>query len=80
MDEQTMLNDILNSVKAELINYENMIVQTENQGLRQMLIQIRNNQESFEYELYKVAKVKGYYKEPQVATSEDIRNTKDNIK
>ena len=76
MDERTMVNDILNDVKYQLIMYENVIVQTENMDLRQILIQIRNNEESFENELIKTAKIKNYYNSSEQATSIEIQKIK----
>ena len=62
MDEKTMVNDILAGVKASLGSYQTAISETENMQLRQTLQQIRNNDESFQYELFKTAQAKGYYK------------------
>lgn len=79
MDEKTMVNDILNSVKAELTTYQSVISETENTSLRQTIQQIRNNDESLQYELYKVAEAKGYYKPSQMATEQDIQNVKNEL-
>ena len=79
MDEKTMVNDILNEIKLELVNYENIIAQTENLGLRQILIQIRNNDESFQYELYKIAKMKEYYKQSNYATNSEVKKVRKDI-
>ena len=62
MDEKTMVNDILDGVKSELKTYQGVIIETENMQLRQTIQQIRNNDESFQYELFKIAQAKGYYK------------------
>ena len=45
-------------------------------GLRQTFQQIRNNDESFQYELFKIAQAKGYYVPAQKATSTEISNVK----
>ena len=45
-------------------------------NLRQTFQQIRNNDESFQYELFKVAETKGYYKPAQKATSTEIETVK----
>ena len=55
MNEKIMVNDILSGVKSNLTTYQNAISETENMELRQTLQQIRNNDESFQYELFKVA-------------------------
>ena len=73
MDEKTMVNDILASVKSDLTAYQTAITETENMQLRQTFQQIRNNDESFQYELYKVASNKGYYKPAQKATTTEIQ-------
>ena len=76
MDEKTMVNDVLGNVKADLNAYQTAISETENMQLRQTFQQIRNNDESFQYELYKVANAKGYYKPAQKATITEIETLK----
>lgn len=48
-------------------------------GLRQTIQQIRDNDESFQYELFKVAQTKGYYKPAEQATSLEIQNVKNQL-
>lgn len=72
MDEKTMVNDILEAVKAELSTYQGVISETENMQLRQTVQQIRNNDESFQYELFKIAQTKGYYKPAAQASTTEI--------
>ena len=76
MDEKTMVNDILAGVKAGLTSYQTAITEAENTTLRQTFQQIRNNDESFQYELFKVAQNKGYYKSAQKATAAEIGTLK----
>ena len=76
MDEKTMVNDILASVKSDLTAYQTAISETENMQLRQTFQQIRNNDECFQYELYKVANTKGYYKPAQKATTTEIQTVR----
>ena len=76
MDEKTMVNDILGSVKADLGAYQTAISESENMQLRQTFQQIRNNDESFQYELFKIAENKGYYKPAAKATVTEISNVK----
>lgn len=76
MDEKTMVNDILGSIKSDLTAYQTAISEAENMQLRQTFQQIRNNDESFQYELFKVAETKGYYKPAQKATVTEIQNVK----
>ena len=79
MDEKTMVNDILEGVKAELTTYQGVISETENIQLRQTIQQIRNNDESFQYELYKVAQTKGYYKPAAQATIMEVDKVKNEL-
>ena len=76
MDEKTMVNDILAGVKASLGSYQTAISETENMQLRQTLQQIRNSDESFQYELFKTAEAKGYYKPAQPATVTEIQEVR----
>lgn len=79
MDDKTMVNDILASVKSDLTAYQTAISETENMQLRQTFQQIRNNDECFQYELYKVANNKGYYKPAQKATTTEVQTVKSEL-
>ena len=79
MDEKTMVNDILCNIKSGLGTYQTVITETENMALRQTIQQIRNNDESFQYELYKVAETKGYYKPAAPASVEEIQTIKNEL-
>ena len=79
MDEKTMVNDILDGVKASLTTYQGVISEAENMQLRQTIQQIRNNDESFQYELFKVAQIKGYYKPATPASMNEIQNVKNEL-
>ena len=76
MEEKTMVNDILSGVKSDLTAYQTAISESENMNLRQTFQQIRNNDESFQYELFKVAETKGYYKPAAKATVTEIQTVK----
>ena len=76
MEEKTMVNDILGNVKADLTGYQTAISESENIQLRQTFQQIRNNDESFQYELFKVANAKGYYKPAQKASTIEVETVK----
>ena len=76
MDEKVMVNDILAGVKSDLTAYQTAISESENMNLRQTFQQIRNNDESFQYELFKVANTKGYYKPAQKASQTEIETVK----
>ena len=76
MEEKTMVNDVLSGVKSDLTAYQTAISESENMNLRQTFQQIRNNDESFQYELFKVANAKGYYKPAQKATITEVETVK----
>lgn len=48
-------------------------------GLRQAIQQIRDNSESFQYELFKVAQAKGYYTPASQASQTEIDKVKNEI-
>ena len=79
MDEKTMVNDILENVKASLSSYQTAISETENMNLRQTFQKLRNNDENFQYELFKVAQSKNYYKPAAKATVIEINNLKSEL-
>ena len=79
MDEKTMVNDILDGVKSSLTTYQGAISESENMGLRQTFQQISNNDESFQYELFKIAQSKGYYKPAAQATITEIQSVKNEL-
>ena len=79
MDEKTMVNDILAGVKSDLTAYQTAITESQNMGLRQTFQQIRNNDESFQYELFKIAMAKGYYQPATKATTTEIDTVKNQV-
>ena len=79
MEEKYMVNDILESTKASLTTYQGVISEAENMQLRQTIQQIRNNDESFQFELFKVAQTKGYYKPAAKATYTEIETVKSEL-
>lgn len=80
MEEKTMVNDILSGVKSDLTAYQTAISESENMNLRQTFQQIRNNDESFQYELFKVAMANGYYTPVEQATQDEIKQVKNQFK
>ncbi len=79
MEEKTMVNDILSGVKSDLTAYQTAISESENMQLRQTFQQIRNSDECFQYELFKVAEAKGYYKPAAQATVTEIQSVKNDL-
>ena len=75
-----MVNDVLESTKAGLSSYQTAISETENMQLRQTLQQLRDGNESFQYELFKVAKSKGYYKPADSADMTEVQKIKNELK
>jgi len=76
MQEKAMVNDALNSINAGLKAYADMISQTENPQLRNTLIQMRNETEQSQYELYQIAKNKNYYQPSAQASPTEVQNIK----
>lgn len=79
MEEKYMVNDVLDSIKSSLTTYQGAINECANLQLRQTFQQIRNNNESFQYEVFKVAQTKGYYTPAQTANPADITNVKNQV-
>lgn len=79
MDEKTMVNDILEGVKAELTTYSQAISESENMQLRNTMQQLRNSSESFQYELFKIAQNKGYYKPAEKVDEQQIIKVKNDL-
>lgn len=79
MDEKTMINDILEGVKTEITTYSQAITETENMQLRNTLQQIRNSDESFQFELFKIAQTKGYYEPAEKAEQAQISKVKTDL-
>ncbi len=79
MDEKTMINDILEGVKTELTTYSQVITEAENMQLRNTIQQLRNGAESFQYELFKIAQTKGYYKPAEKANEQQIIKVKNDL-
>ena len=72
MDEKAMINDVLADTKASLNAYQTAISEAENMQLRQTFQQLRNDKESFHYELFKIAKSKDYYTPAEPADESEI--------
>jgi len=79
MQEKDMVNDVLSMVKNSIKEYAGVITEASNGQLRQTIQQIRNNCEAFQYDLYKLAEQKGYYKPAQPANQNDIMQIKSQL-
>lgn len=76
MDEKTMVSDTLVGINGELVRYGEMISQTENKELKQVLKQIRNQCEMSQEEIFQIARSKQYYVPAAKATAEEIAHVK----
>ena len=69
-EDKTMVADTLAGINGELMRFGEMIPQTENMQLKQVLKQIRNQCEQSQEEIYQIATSKQYYvpaaKDPMV--------------
>lgn len=79
MQEKDIVLDILSGTKASLGNYAKVIMETENPTLRQTFQQMRDGDEKFQYDLYKIAEQKGYYPTSPNATQQDLQNVKQSL-
>jgi len=76
MLEKDMVNDALSSINSSLTDYAGIIAQSANQQFRQAVAQMRNNCENFQYELFKLAEQKGFYKSAAPADPNDIQQVR----
>ena len=74
-----MVLDILSGTKASLGGYAKMITETNDQRLRQTFQQMRDADEKFQYDLYKIAEQKGYYICGPDATQEQCSGLKQTL-
>lgn len=79
MQEKDMVNDILSMTKAGMNDYTRTIGEASNQSLRQMIQQLRNSDEQFQYNLYKIAEQKGYYKPAASAQPQEMQQVKSEL-
>lgn len=79
MEEKTMIADTLSSANAyiNMLNYS--ILQCDDKNLRDYLVGIRNKFENLQFEIYELAKQKGYYKPAAPAGKADIEAVKQEI-
>ena len=79
MEEKYMVNDVLEGTKGSLKTYEGVIVEAENTNLRQTIQELRNSCETFQYDLFRVANMKGYYTPASQATQNEIEQVKSEV-
>ena len=79
MEENLMVNDIIQDLKSNVKDYQEAICECDNIGLRQTIQQIRNNEESLQYDLVKIANIKGYSNPSSKAETKEIEDLKRQI-
>jgi spore coat protein CotF len=76
LQDKTMINDALSMMKGSLTTYATAISECANPQVRATLQQIRDNCETTQYELFKFAEAKGFYKPAMMAADKDIQQVK----
>lgn len=76
MQEKDMVNDVLSMLKSSITGYANVIAEAGNEEFRQTIQQMRNGDEKCQYDLFKIAQQKGYYKPAQAASPNELQNVK----
>lgn len=76
MQEKTMVADTLAGINSELVRFAEMITQTENKELKNVLKQFRTSCEQSQEELYQIAREKSYYVPAAKATEEEVSHVK----
>lgn len=76
MNEKAMVVDTLTGINGELVRYGEMISQTENPQLKQMLKQFRSQCETSQEEIYGIARQRQYYVPAQKATQEEVSHVR----
>ena len=71
-----MVYDTLTSINGQLLHYGEMIPQTENMQLKNLLKQFRNQCETSQEEIYQIARSKSYYVPAAKASQEEIQHVK----
>ncbi len=79
MTEKIAVNDVLSTLNSTitLINYA--IQQSNNKNFRDTLITSRNSLENYQWQIYLIAKEKGYYIPAAPAGAADIEQVKNAI-
>ena len=76
MEEKEMVLDVLTGTKASIGGYAKCITECADQNLRQTFQQMRDSEEKFQYDLYKLASSKGFYMPATPASSSDMQQVK----
>jgi spore coat protein CotF len=79
MQDKIMINDTLSMVKSSITNYATVISECSNPSLRTAIQQIRNNCETSQYELFKLAQSKGFYQPAMMANDNEVQQVKSQL-
>ncbi len=79
LQDKVMVNDALANMKSGITAYTTAITECANTNLRSALQQIRNKDESAQYELFKLASSKGFYKPALMAKDDEIQQTRQQV-
>ncbi|MCL2718317.1 MAG: spore coat protein [Lachnospiraceae bacterium] len=72
IDEKTMVTDTLVGINGELVSFASMIPQTENEELKQTLMQFRNACEQSQEEIFQIARERSYHVPAPKASQKDV--------
>lgn len=79
MTEKVAVNDVLASTNSLIKMCEYAIEQANNKNFRDTIMQTRNNLENLQWQIYLIAKEKGYYVPAAPAGEADIEQVKNAI-
>lgn len=79
MTEKVAVSDVLASTNSLITMCEYAIEQANNKNFRDTLIQTRNTLENLQWQIYLIAKEKGYYVPAAPAGEADIEQVKNAI-
>lgn len=79
MQDKDMVNDVLSMLNSSLTGYSNIITQASNMQFRQTIQQLRNSCEQSQYDVYKLAEQKGFYKPAAQADAQDVQQIRTQV-
>lgn len=79
MNEKMSVNDTLSCLNSTITLLEYTIEQSNNKNFRDSIVDARNKLEDIQWELYLIAKQKGYYVPAAPAGQADIDQVKQSI-
>ena len=79
LQEKDIVLDVLAGTKSSVTGYATFITETANPNLRQTFQQMRDGDEKFQYDLYKIAEQKGYYTCSPAASQQDMSTIKTSL-